>query len=528
MTTDLMVKNLYYVSVPILLKRWCMEKRSILIVEDEQIAAQDLKESLQSFGYHVRDIAKSGEQAIRMVDAEIPDLILMDLHLAGKLSGIEAAGQILARHAVPIIYVTAYSNPELTEQAKRTRPYGYIIKPYDERLIRTEIEIAMYKFGLDQNFRREYAKLEEWVQKRTGELAFANEALRKSEARLDLALRSAEMGVWNWDIITGMRYFDDQTCHLLGIDPATFSGTVEEFFSIIHPEDREMVKEALSRTLEQDVLYEPVYRAVWPDGSIRFITARGTLEKDTEGRPVRINGLIWDTTDRKRAEEALVLASKKLNLLSSITRHDIRNQLTALHSYIQLSEEAVDNPVEMRAFIAREEKVAEAISRQISFTKDYEDLGVKAAVWQDVSMLVRIVAETLPMGKTALEIDCPGLFVFADPLLEKVFYNLIDNALRYGGDAMTTIRVTADVQGEVLHIVVEDNGSGVSDEDKKRLFMKGFGRNTGLGLFLSREILSITGISIIENGEPGKGARFEITVPKGTYRSRMNRNVSPV
>ena len=292
-----------------------MEKRSILIVEDEQIAAQDLKESLQSFGYHVSGIARSGEQAIGMTDAETPDLILMDLHLAGKLSGIEAAEQILARHAVPIIYVTAYSNPELVEQAKRTRPYGYIIKPYDERLIRTEIEIALYKFGLDQNFRQEYAKLEEWVGKRTGELAWANEALRKSEARLDLALRSAEMGVWNWDIITGKRYFDDQTCRLLGIDPATFSGAAEEFFSIIHPEDLEMVKEALNRTLEQDVLYEPVYRVVWPDGSIRFITARGTLEKNAAGRPVRINGLVWDTTDRKRAEDALVLASKKLSLL---------------------------------------------------------------------------------------------------------------------------------------------------------------------------------------------------------------------
>ena len=495
-----------------------METRSILIVEDEQIAAQDLKESLQSFGYHISGIAKSGEQAIRMADEETPDLILMDIHLSGNLSGIEAAEQILARHAVPIIYVTAYSNPELTEQAKRTRPYGYIIKPYDERLIRTEIEIALYKFGLDQNFRSEYAKLEEWIRKRTGELAEANEALRQSEARLDLALRSAEMGVWNWDIIADKRYFDDQTCHLLGIDPVTFSGTAEEFFSVIHPEDREMVKEALNRTLEQDVLYEPVYRAVWPDGSIRFITARGTMEKTAEGRPLRINGLIWDTTDRKRAEDALVLASKKLNLLSSITRHDIRNQLMALHSYIQLSEEVVDDPVEMRKFIAREEKVAEAISRQISFTKDYEDLGVKAAMWQDVSVLVREAGALHALGKTTLEIDCPGLLVFADPLLEKVFFNLIDNALRYGGEAMTAIHVTAGVRGEVLHIVVEDNGSGVSDEDKKRLFTKGFGRNTGLGLFLSREILSITGITITENGVPGKGARFEMTVPKGGYR----------
>jgi signal transduction histidine kinase len=108
--------------------------------------------------------------------------------------------------------------------------------------------------------------------------------------------------------------------------------------------------------------------------------------------------------------------------------------------------------------------------------------------------------------------------VFADPLLEKVFYNLIDNSLHYGGEKMTTIRVTVSGGSEPLRIMYDDDGAGVSADDKKQLFTKGFGKHTGLGLFLSREILSITGISITETGEPGKGARFEITVPEGVYR----------
>ena len=108
--------------------------------------------------------------------------------------------------------------------------------------------------------------------------------------------------------------------------------------------------------------------------------------------------------------------------------------------------------------------------------------------------------------------------MYADPLLQKVFYNLIDNALRYGGGKMTYIRISSHPDQENQIIVVEDDGEGISKEDKTKLFSKGFGKHTGLGLFLSREILSITGLSITENGEFGKGARFEITVPKGMFR----------
>ena len=103
-------------------------------------------------------------------------------------------------------------------------------------------------------------------------------------------------------------------------------------------------------------------------------------------------------------------------------------------------------------------------------------------------------------------------------LLEKVFYNLFDNALRYGGPKMTTIRFSYQESGQGILISVEDDGVGITTEDKKRLFERGFGHHTGLGLFLSREILSITGITITENGEPGRGARFEIVVPKRGFR----------
>jgi PAS domain S-box-containing protein len=258
-----------------------------------------------------------------------------------------------------------------------------------------------------------------------------------------------------------------------------------------------------------------------------MITASGEhLWVQTDKIPLRdelgtITGILVfsiDITGRKRVEDELALASKKLNLLSGITRHDISNQLMALNAFIRLSEDAIDNPSELREFFAKEQNIADAIANQISFARDYEDMGMRAPVWQNVNTIISSVINHLPMGTIRVDAGDPDLEVFADPLLEKVFFNLIENALNYGGETMTSIHVTTREDHEVLDIAVGDDGNGISMEDKEQLFTKGFGRHTGLGLYLSREILSITGITITENGKPGKGARFEIRVPEGAYR----------
>ena len=120
------------------------------------------------------------------------------------------------------------------------------------------------------------------------------------------------MGVWHWDLVEDKRFFDDQVCHLLGIDPAKFTGTAEEFYQAVHPDDREMLKVELARTIEQDVPYETEYRALWPDGSVHYIVARAKLFLNEIGKPVRVNGLIWDITEQKLAMAALLESRAKL------------------------------------------------------------------------------------------------------------------------------------------------------------------------------------------------------------------------
>jgi PAS domain S-box-containing protein len=131
------------------------------------------------------------------------------------------------------------------------------------------------------------------------------EELKVNQSRLDLALRSAHMGVWHLDIVANRRFFDDQVCHLLGIDPSKFTGAAEEFYKTVHPDDRDMIEAALARTIERDLPYETEYRAVWPDGSVHYVGVRGKMVRDDNGRPVRINGIIWDITERRRAEEEI-------------------------------------------------------------------------------------------------------------------------------------------------------------------------------------------------------------------------------
>ncbi len=133
----------------------------------------------------------------------------------------------------------------------------------------------------------------------------AGEALRDSQARLDLALRSGNMGVWQLDIVADKRHFDNQQCFLLGINPDTFKGSEEEFFRVIHPDDREAVRVKLARTIEQDVPYESEFRAVWPDGSIHYIATRGRLVRDDQDRPLRINGVIFEITEWKEAQNRI-------------------------------------------------------------------------------------------------------------------------------------------------------------------------------------------------------------------------------
>jgi PAS domain S-box-containing protein len=252
------------------------------------------------------------------------------------------------------------------------------------------------------------------------------------------------------------------------------------------------------------------------NGELVWISWTNRAIYNEKGEFVELLSVGNDITDRKKAEEALSAANRKLNLLSNVTRHDVLNQLNVLTGYLGLVRDRVSD-VDTAALLSRAWDSAWTIRKLIAFTKDYQEIGVHSPRWHDIANTVARASSTLDLEGIALEVDVGDLQVYADPLLEKVFYALLENALRHG-ERIDTIRISCRRDGGDLAIVVEDNGVGIPVEEKEKIFARGTGRNTGYGLFVAREILSITGLSVTETGTFGQGARFEIQVPEGTFR----------
>jgi len=264
-------------------------------------------------------------------------------------------------------------------------------------------------------------------------------------------------------------------------------------------------------------LHDEMGKIIGAIESIRDVTDRKRARDELQALYNELeNRVIERTAELNQAQAAYKQANEKLNLLNSITRHDITNQLSMLQGYLVLISRKISD-TSVAEMLEKAQNTARTIHRQITFTKDYQNIGVKSPGFQNIEGIIRQAVNALPHEHIVIESHLDNLEVYADPLLEKVVYNLVENAIRYG-EKITKIQFFHQDVPEGLKVICEDDGVGISDEDKLRLFTKGFGKNTGLGLYLSREILGITGISIRETGQYGKGARFEITVPKGTYR----------
>jgi len=248
------------------------------------------------------------------------------------------------------------------------------------------------------------------------------------------------------------------------------------------------------------------------DGAaLRVLLSHGSLDPAYPERGTVI--CVFDITMHMMADDALRMANKKLSLLSSITRHDILNKISIIDSNIIFIQKR-NPPKEIDSFLLKIGTTTRAIQTQIEFSRVYQDLGSTDSRWQKIdSVLPRWM---VPEG-VQFETTCGEVEVFSDPMLQKVFFNLFDNSLRHGGH-VRQLKVTCREEEGGLKILWEDDGIGIPLEEKERVFERGYGKNTGLGLFLVREILGITGITIVETGTPGKGAIFEMSVPRGVYR----------
>jgi PAS domain S-box-containing protein len=284
----------------------------------------------------------------------------------------------------------------------------------------------------------------------------------------------------------------------------------------IHPADVDQVESKLSSELKEGAQFVFQFRILDKWGTTYWFEEKSSLRLDLSGKPIGIYGILRDVTERQRVEDAIGIANKKLNLMNQITRHDILNTITGLFGCVDMAMVS-NSPEERKQLLNDIRDLARVTQRHITFTREYQEVGVNQPQWQNVNDLINKVAQNFAKSGIMFSLAFERTEIYADPLLEKVFYNLMDNAIRYG-ETLTTISIYSCISDKRFSLVFEDNGVGIEPSLKHEIFKRGVGKNTGMGLFLTAEILAITGIFIEENGIFGKGARFEIQIPNGTWR----------
>jgi PAS domain S-box-containing protein len=352
-------------------------------------------------------------------------------------------------------------------------------------------------------------------------LSEAAEALRESSEKYRTLIENSQDAVF---IIQDgkLAFISPSIERIIGFNPENMLD--RPFMDFIAPEDRTRVGEMARALIDRKggAGLERV-RLLRHDGPKEALADLSISIIDYHGRWASM-GTLHDQTAQETAEIALIEANRKLQLMTGITRHDILNQLMVLRGNLELAKNA-KNPASAHSLEARAMEAATNIENMIAFTKDYQDIGMNAPSWQYLPSLVSKASEGMSKSGLDLQEQMPNMEILTDPLIVKVFHNLIDNALRHGKRA-TRMEFSARVEDGSLLIVVQDDGIGIDAKDKRRIFERGFGKHTGMGLFFSREVLSITGITIDEMGEPGHGASFVLRVPAGKWRSASSPDMS--
>lgn len=290
-----------------------------------------------------------------------------------------------------------------------------------------------------------------------------------------------------------------------------------DIFSLVDIAGRHQIRESIQRILGGEDMPPIQFLLLKNDGTkLPVIMYASTIVRENEYAGIR--GIIVDISDQKRLETALEITNQKLNLMNSLTRHDVLNNITGLLGLVDMLGELTPDS-KAQGMISEIHNLIVTIKDQIVFTRDYQSVGVKAPQWQSLCQGINYAASMMRLDDVHLKIPESDIEIYADPFFGRVLYNLIDNSLRHGGSVRNIAIETEIAQDDSLFIRYRDDGMGVPADEKERIFEQGYGKNTGFGLFIIREILGITGMTIRETGTFRSGVLFEITVPKDVWRS---------
>ena len=482
------------------------KKNTVFIVEDEVVVARDIQQQLESLGYEVVGNSRKGEEAIALVGQLQPDLVLMDIHLAGPMKGTEAAQAIKDRFNLPIVFLTAFSDSETLSAAKGSKPQGYIIKPFTERILETTVQIALHNHHLETQ-------------------------LQRSEARLALIIEATRDGIWERDLIHGESYYSPRWFEMLGWRPEDHALSPDLWLSFVHPDDLKkngrLMAEALSGSGR---FFSLTYRLRHKDGHFLPILSTGVITRDFRGVAMRVAGIDRDLTAEKKAVHADRLES--LVTMSGGVAHDLNDALIPILTGLK---QLRRNPSPEEDLLSRMEasalKGAEMVRQLFALAKGLEGEFVALQPIKVLNEVVQIIQSTYPKNirlATRLATDMPDLQ--GDPLqLRQVLMILCAN----GRDAMPDgglltleaefVRIPAGDEegvapGDYLCWRVSDTGTGIAPQISDRIFEPFFTTKsretaTGLGLSMARSIVLTHGGGIKVRSSLHLGSAFEVYLP---------------
>ena len=351
----------------------------------------------------------------------------------------------------------------------------------------------------------------------------AEEALRESES----FNRGLVENLTEYIVIYGpdgtILYVNPASARVLGYDAGTLTGTPLQLY--IAEEHRDEVASRIADRWKGNNVSPYEINLLTSDGHQRTVIVKGTPVQ--HGNNPAILLILIDITERKIAENTLRRVNQKLNVISRLTQEDLFSQIFVLNDYLQLAKTQAAGQDQVILTLQKSQQTARLIQRTIEYSNDYQDLGTKPQKWQNVRMVMLFGLSHMSISEIKHSLETEDLEVFADPLLELVCQRLFENSVKHGGH-VTRIRVWHTISQDGATILFEDDGMGIPQEKKEQIFLRSgdTDRASVRSLNFVREILDITGITIKETGEPGKGARFEIEVPKGTWR--MNPGINDI
>jgi len=498
-----------------------MGKARILVVEDEAIVAMDLQNKLEDLGYSVPALSYSGEEAIDLAHSLNPDLVLMDIKLNGETDGIQAAEQIRDQLDLPVVYLTAYADDDTLQRAKLTSPFGYLLKPVEQRDLQTAVEVAIYKHGVERK-------------------------LKASEQWLATVLRSTSDAVAATDENGSISFMNPVAETLMGWPAEDALGKqLADLFNIRYGQSQRPAMNPVGKALRENRVVNLAHdtELFTKDGSSLPINGTAAPIKDDDGNPTGVVLTFRDITDRKRIEEERAAALEKAReadrlksqLLSTVS-HELHTPLAAIKGFATTLLDCGDklDDAEKHEFLQEIDAASDRLSHLIDHLLQFSRLESGMLPIDPVpTNIVEVVGGAMghlrirdPQKQVTFELPDDLPMVMADPRrLRQVLDNLLDNALKYT-PAHSSLWIecirTTENQVPMVRLTVRDDGPGVPEAMSERIFEPfrqagepvGLQNNgVGLGLAICRRIIDAHQGRIWAESVEGGGVAFVVTLP---------------